>query len=57
MQLHEPAALVVIDVQKGEVMGSGEEVGIPHMDGGHSAGAPGIARPIARHSAFSLQSS
>jgi nicotinamidase-related amidase len=34
LQLHEPAALVVIDVQKGEVMGSGAEVGIPHMDGG-----------------------
>jgi nicotinamidase-related amidase len=33
LQLHEPAALVVIDVQKGEVMTSGD-VGIPHMDGG-----------------------
>jgi nicotinamidase-related amidase len=34
LQLHGPTALVVIDVQKGEVMDSGAEAGIPYMDGG-----------------------
>jgi nicotinamidase-related amidase len=33
LQPYAHAALVVIDVQKGEVMASGED-GIPHMDGG-----------------------